>query len=277
MLDHPMGRVAPRNVWPQTMMMDHVVSPLEYSAMLKLHSETGDREDEDDRNHGKIERKSSKGKPSAIPLRMVGESSSGQGPIGAGPWSGTKNTAKEIISRFQSSSTTNPQVSQQGGYSRVSTQDDEMDKSEEDLLAIGQPASLFSSSPSSESEHEGEKLNSNDVNQFNASRQAAVQAAEHKQGIGAYRYPPSKLASDRASGAARDESPEFRWDGSRIDKQKLQQTKHEEKEKVRTDKRYHIGIPPTSLILNCGIVVVFRFRYISILIFCSSRIQIFTP
>ena len=47
-----------------------------------------------------------------------------------------------------------------------------------------------------------------------------------------FRCPPSKMASDRASGAARDDSPEIRWDGSRIDKQKGQQTKHEEKEKV---------------------------------------------
>ena len=232
MLDHPMGLVAARNVLPQTIMMEHVVSPLEYSAMLKLYSETGDRDDEDDGNHSKVERKSSKGKPSALPLRMVSEGNSSQGPIGADPWSGPKNTAKELISRFQGSSSTTPQVIQQGGYSRVSTQDDDMDKSDGELEAIGQPASLFSSSPSSESEHEGEKLKNNDVNQFNASRQAAVQAAEHKHGIGAYRYPPSKMASDRASGAARDDSPEFRWDGSRIDKQKVQQTKHDEKEKV---------------------------------------------
>merc|ERR1712038_1945033 len=57
MLDHP-DLMGAHGMLPEKMMMNQVVSPLEYSAMLKLYSESGDRGED-----RAIQRRMNKGPP----------------------------------------------------------------------------------------------------------------------------------------------------------------------------------------------------------------------
>ena len=204
MLEHP-DLMGAHGMLPEKMMMNQVVSPLEYSAMLKLYSESGDRGED-----RAIQRRVNKGPPTnprdASENQIV--------PSAAGPWAGTKSTAKDLISRFQSNSNVPSQSSQPGGYHRVSTKDDDIDKSDGELEALGQPASLFSSSSGSESENEAAKQNELHLGKEQGTNNDVVKGNQREQGI-AYRQKASQLPI----GNTRDRSPEFRWDGSRIEKQ----------------------------------------------------------
>ena len=232
MLDHP-GLMGAHNALPETMMMNHVVSPLEYSAMLKLYSESGDRSEEHEyKNDKAVERRASKGLPTSINSRVGADAQSSQA-MATGPWAGTKSTAKELISRFQNSNNVPAQSNQPGGYHRVSTKEDDIDKSDGELEALGQPASLFSSSSGSESEHEGEKRNASNTDKCQVAIDETAQVSERAHGISTYRQRASQLPKVNSAGIARDGSPEFRWDGSRIEKQQ-QKEQYAHNKKVLT-------------------------------------------
>ena len=209
MLDHP-----------ENIRINPAMSPLEYSAMLKLYSESGGVEqrveDLGGRNDKNFEVRSGKG---PITRRESNELRSQVGPMSApGPWAGTKSTAKDLISRFQNSSNASSlQPSQPGGYHRVSTKDEDIDKSDGELEALGQPASLFSSS--SESENEGEKDRNKGAGKDHVRKEENVKNIAGSREIQSYRQRASQLPMNKSDNAGRDPSPEFRWDGSRIEKQ----------------------------------------------------------
>ena len=224
MLDHP-DLMGAHGMLPEKMMMNQPVSPLEYSAMLKLYSESGDRGDERDyKNEKGVSRGMNKVPPTNI--RSGSENQTANAP--GGPWAGTKSTAKDLISRFQTNSNVPSQSSQPGGYHRVSTKDDDIDKSDGELEALGQPASLFSSSSGSESEHEIGKQNDSQPIKRQGTNDQGTKVNERAQGI-AYRQKASQLPI----GNTRDRSPEFRWDGSRIEKQQSNERFSDDKKVAR--------------------------------------------
>ena len=111
-----------------------------------------------------------------------------------------------------------------------------MDKSDGELEALGQPASLFSSSSGSESEQEGEKRNASNIDKCHGESEDIEQVHERAHVISSYRQRASQLPKVNSPGTARDGSPEFRWDGSRIEKQQ-QKEQHEQNNKVLNSSR----------------------------------------
>ena len=132
-----------------------------------------------------------------------------------------------MISRFQNNTSNPAQSSQPGGYHRVSTKEEDMDKSDGELEALGQPASLFSSSSGSESENEAGRQNVGDLGKGQVTKECFMKDNEKIQGI-AYRQKAAQLPI----GNARDRSPEYRWDGSRIEKQQQPKEHSSDNKKV---------------------------------------------